>query len=150
MPPEIFPTVYPRYYVSRCGKVFREDRHGDIVEVSQFLRGGNEINGRYRSVNISLYSESGKTLRQVKVYTHRLIAETLLPNPKNLEEVNHIDEDKTNNKLSNLQWMSHRDNLEYSGVNIGNYNYPGMPPTGQRNGIHKWKERNTRTGTSGK
>jgi len=68
------------------------------------------------SVNVSLYTESGKFLRQIKKYTHRLVSETLLPNPERFTEVNHIDKDKTNNKLSNLEWMSHRDNLKYSEV----------------------------------
>ena len=136
---KLFLTKYPYYYVSESGKVFREDRHRGmgIVEVKPFRRGGNPINGYYMSVNISLYSESGKTLKQTREYVHRLVAETLIPNPQCLEEVNHIDEDKSNNCISNLQWISHRDNLEYSGVNIGQYNYPGMPPTGQRHGIHK-------------
>ena len=56
---------------------------------------------------------------------HRLVAETFLPNPENLPEVNHKDEDKTNNfvflnedgtvnkKKSNLEWKNHRDNLNH-------------------------------------
>ena len=45
---------------------------------------------------------------------HRLVAETYIPNPDNLPEVNHIDEDKTNNNVSNLEWCSHQYNIEYS------------------------------------
>lgn len=37
---------------------------------------------------------------------HRLVAETYLPNPLNLPQVNHLDEDKTNNALPNLEWIS--------------------------------------------
>ena len=56
---------------------------------------------------------------------HRLIAETFLDNPENLPEVNHIDEDKTNNfvflnedgtvnkEKSNLEWKSHKDNINH-------------------------------------
>ena len=58
-------------------------------------------------------------------YVHRLIAETFLPNPDNLPEVNHKDEDKTNNfvflnedgsvdkEKSNLEWKNHRDNCNH-------------------------------------
>lgn len=45
---------------------------------------------------------------------HRLVAEAFLPNPLSLETVNHIDEDKTNNNVSNLEWMSRTDNVAYS------------------------------------
>ena len=56
-------------------------------------------------------------------YVHRLITETFLPNPENLQEVNHKDEDKTNNfvflnedgsvdkEKSNLECKNHRDNI---------------------------------------
>ena len=125
---KLFPTKFPGYYVSRSGKVYREPNKysdkrtgGPLVEVGQSPRGGNPKNGRYMSVNISL-KENGKTIKQLKYYTHRLIAETLIPNPQNLTEVNHKDEDKLNNSVDNLEWISHKDNLEYSGVDIKYYN----------------------------
>lgn len=37
---------------------------------------------------------------------HRLIAETYIPNPKQNKYVNHIDKDRTNNSISNLEWVS--------------------------------------------
>ena len=67
-------------------------------------------------------SKNGKTKTCL---VHRLVAETFLPNPDNLPEVNHIDEDKTNNfvflnedgtvnkEKSNLEWKSHRDNINH-------------------------------------
>lgn len=45
---------------------------------------------------------------------HRLVANAFIQNPQNLKTVNHIDEDKTNNNVSNLEWMSHGDNARYS------------------------------------
>lgn len=47
-----------------------------------------------------------------KVFLHRLIAETLIPNPHNLECVDHIDGNKSNNYPSNLQWITRSDNVK--------------------------------------
>ena len=44
---------------------------------------------------------------------HKLIALTFLPNPDNLPQINHKDENKANNAVSNLEWISQIDNLNY-------------------------------------
>ena len=44
---------------------------------------------------------------------HRAIAETFLPNPDNLPQVNHKDENKTNNNVWNLEWCSRKYNMNY-------------------------------------
>ena len=48
---------------------------------------------------------------------HRLVAETYIPNPEGLTDVNHKDENKLNNNVSNLEWMSHEDNMNYGTKN---------------------------------
>lgn len=53
---------------------------------------------------------------QGKHYTfrvHRVVAETFIPNPDNLPEVNHKDENKANNAVDNLEWCSHQYNTAY-------------------------------------
>lgn len=44
---------------------------------------------------------------------HRLVAQTFIPNDSNKLEVNHIDEDKTNNHISNLEWVTRQENINY-------------------------------------
>ena len=46
-------------------------------------------------------------------YVHRLVAEAFLDNPNNLPQVNHKDENKHNNNLDNLEWISALDNTRY-------------------------------------
>lgn len=45
---------------------------------------------------------------------HRLVAQAFIPNPEGLSDVNHIDGNKQNNSVSNLEWVSNSDNVEYS------------------------------------
>lgn len=48
--------------------------------------------------------------KSISKRVHRLIAETYLPNPENLREVDHIDCNKLNNNLGNLEWVSSKEN----------------------------------------
>lgn len=47
-------------------------------------------------------------------FVHRLVAESFISNPYNLPQVNHLDLNKENNNISNLEWVSPKKNIEYS------------------------------------
>lgn len=47
---------------------------------------------------------------------HRLVTQVFIPNPDNLSDVNHKDEDKSNNRVDNLEWCDHKYNMNYNDV----------------------------------
>lgn len=64
----------------------------------------------YGYLIVDLYGKDG-TRKHKKV--HRLVAETFLENPNGFFEINHIDENKHNNQLCNLEWCTSSYNKRY-------------------------------------
>ena len=60
-----------------------------------------------------LYTGLRKNGKKISYEIHRLVAIAYIQNPKNLPEVNHKDEDKTNNHASNLEWVTHKENVNH-------------------------------------
>lgn len=67
--------------------------------------------------SVSLHKEGQITYCDV----HRLVAKYFVPNPNNLNEVNHKDGDKSNNYFENLEWCTHKENINHA-VNTGLWN----------------------------
>ena len=77
------------------------------------------INGKlkkvvYDSKNDYGYVELWKNNKGKKFRIHRLVAETFIPNTLGKEQVNHIDGDKKNNCVSNLEWVTPKENIRHA------------------------------------
>lgn len=67
--------------------------------------------GRGKKYLIVTYTSNGN---QRRAYVHRLIATAFIPNPDHLPQVNHIDGDPRNNRISNLEWCTAQRNVEHA------------------------------------
>lgn len=101
------------YEVSDWGNVRSLDRVVEYANGRKHFHKGKIVNlsittdGYYRCH----LSKNGK----VKIYSvHRLVAEAFIPNPDNLPEINHKDENPQNNKSINLEWCDRKYNNTYN------------------------------------
>lgn len=81
---------------------------------------------------------------QKKFLVHRLIATTFIPNPKELQDTNHKDGNKSNNGLSNLEWCTRKENIHHA-MKMGLFdNVGGNPPRGEDCVTSKLKDEQVR------
>ena len=94
------------------GEIFKKHPTLDI-EVSNFGRVKRKYNKREKITN---GSENGSgylviSIDKKKYFVHRLVAETFIPNIDNKLEVNHINGEKKDNKIENLEWVDRSENM---------------------------------------
>ena len=97
-PSEIVESVEKGYFASPRGNIY--NRHGDLMV-------GAVDHCGYRCVILNRKNHN----------VHRVIAKTFIENPNNLPCVNHKDGNKLNNKVDNLEWCTHSENVKHAYCN---------------------------------
>lgn len=98
---EIFKDIKsnPDYQISNLGRVWSK-------KSNRYMKLLRDTDGYLR---IRLYMGNGKA-RTEKV--HRLVAIAFIDNPNGLPEVNHINHQRDDNRVDNLEWVSHDENMK--------------------------------------
>lgn len=97
---------YEDYSVSNLGRV-RRDTYSKASEPGRILKPAENHAGYLRHI----LSKSGKVKQ---MFLHRLVALAFLPNQGEKSQVNHIDGNKKNNNLENLEWVTFSENIKHS------------------------------------
>lgn len=108
----------PVYLVSNYGRVRTIDHpvwcrvnNSYSIRKGRFCTPTNNNSKRYWRVGVQINN------RQKHLAIHRLVAKAFIPNPDNLPQINHIDGDKNNNKVSNLEWCNNSYNQAHAWKN---------------------------------
>lgn len=120
------------YEVSNLGRVRSLPKPINYKGIKTVLYKGKVLKGSQDKagyIHVILHKNTKPYVRLV----HRLVAVAFIPNPNNYREVNHINANKTDNRVENLEWCTCQQNKDHAVKN-------GLTAIGERNSAHKLTE----------
>jgi len=110
-----FKTIeaYKHYEVNELGQVRSKDRMIVTIDGKSYFRKGKLLMPKKHKDGyqfVTLTKEKSKK----NFYVHRLVAEAFIPNPENKPQVNHINGNKTDNTINNLEWVTNAENSRHA------------------------------------
>lgn len=106
------PNVPDGYEASNMGRIRRLDMYKDWKSSRMFIKGGICSQSKTRQGYMVVGFAINKKPRTKQV--HRLVASAFIENINNFPQINHIDGDKTNNRVENLEWCTSSHNLKHA------------------------------------
>ena len=112
---------FPNYKINKEGTVFskrkgyREYKNGPWIAEKNWqpLKQVLDKKTGYYLVSMIHYKEDGTRIKKNQ-FIHRLLGRGFIPNPDNKAHINHIDGNKTNNSLDNLEWATEKENSQHA------------------------------------
>lgn len=106
-----------KYQISNFGNIRSKEYNITITNKygTTFLKKYNATYKKPTIANTGYYVVVLYNNKKHRTYLiHRLVAEHFIENPNNCECVNHIDGNKLNNNISNLEWCTHQENMAHA------------------------------------
>lgn len=96
--------------VPNLNGLYQANKSGEVRGIHKRILNGNSVFG-YTQLTIRINN------KPFKMFAHRLIALTFIPNPENKPQVNHLDFNRKNNAVSNLIWSTSKEDAEHKVLN---------------------------------
>ena len=99
----IINNINTNYFVNRSGVIIKIKKDGKKYTMKPYQKKSG-----YMVVTLHVLKN------EYKIYVHRIVALAFIDNPFYRDEINHIDGDKTNNNVDNLEWCTHKENMDHA------------------------------------
>jgi hypothetical protein len=103
-------TGFPNYMLDRNGNIFSRYKYKTSIVCDEWRPVQHVLDKGIGYYIVTLVNENERKNQ----FIHRLLAQHFLPNPRNKPQVNHIDGNKQNNCLSNLEWVTAKENAQHA------------------------------------
>ncbi|MGL5648329.1 MAG: hypothetical protein ACRDDY_10790 [Clostridium sp.] len=128
---ENYNNVLEKYYVTTCGKIISSEKNGfKILKPNINKKGYHQCR---------MYCDDKSSLRP---YIHKVVALAFIKNIHNLDQVDHLDMNKENNCVKNLEWVNNLENMKRRNKKLGSVNSKLTPEDVIfiRKNYRKWRE----------